>query len=46
MKPEQAFAAILISLVVLLALSLGAKWLIFDTLLEPDETGRQRISPD
>jgi hypothetical protein len=45
-KRNRAIAVIVASLVLLLALSFGAKWIIFDTLLEPDDTGRQRIPLD
>jgi len=44
-KRGRAVAPIAAGIVPLQALSFGARWTIFDTLLVPDETGRQRIPP-
>ncbi|MGD8841125.1 MAG: hypothetical protein PVI70_16090 [Gammaproteobacteria bacterium] len=46
MKTRRAIVLILASIVLLLAVSFGLKWIIFDTVLEPDDSGRQRIPLD
>jgi len=43
-KTRRALVLILASIVLLLAVSFGLKWIIFDTVLQPDDSGRQRIS--
>ena len=45
-KTRRALVLILASIVLLLAVSFGLKWIIFDTVLEPDDSGRQRIPLD
>jgi len=46
MKNRQLLISALVVGVVLMALSFGAKWIIFSTVLEKDETARQRITQD
>lgn len=41
MKNRRMFIGALAVGVVLIALSFGAKWVIFSTVLEKDESGRQ-----
>jgi len=46
MKNRRLLIGALVLGVVLMALSFGAKWIIFSTVLEKDETARQRIAQD
>jgi hypothetical protein len=46
MNRKKAIMGVLLTGVLLMALSFGIKWVIFDTLLEQDDSGRQRISKE
>jgi len=46
MKNHRLLIGALVLGVVLMALSFGAKLIIFNTVLKADETGRQRITQD